>query len=111
MRTTLKLEDEAFEFAQAYANARAMKLGDAVSELIVKAREAVTGKTTKPSLGMKFVPIKGTDGLWVFDMPPGTPKLSAKEVRDLIERSEQDEDDRIIAMSQRPKRKTSKVAV
>ncbi len=109
MRTTLNLEDGAFEFAQTYANARAMKLGDAVSELIVKARDAVTGKT-KASLGMKFVPVDGTDGLWVFDLPAGTPKMTAEEVRDLIEKSEQDEDDRIMAMSQRPKRKTSKLA-
>lgn len=110
MRTTLKLEDEAFEFAQAYANARAMKLGDAVSELIAKARDAVIGKPAKPSLGMKFVPVEGTDGLWVFDLPPGTPKITAQEVRDLIEKSEQDEDDRLIAMSQRLGRKTSKLA-
>ena len=110
MRTTLKLDDEAFEFAQAYANANAMKLGDAVSELISKARDAVTGKPTKPPLGMKFVPIEGTDGLWVFDLPPGTPKITAQEVRDLIEKSEQDEDDRLIAMSRRLARKTSKLA-
>ena len=110
MRTTLKLEIEAFEYAQAYANAKAMKLGDAVSELIETARDAVMGKSAKPSIGMKFVPMEGTDGLWVFDMPPGTPKMTTEEVRNLIEKSEQDEDDRIIAMSQRPRRKTSKVA-
>ena len=36
MRTTITLEDEAFAAAQAYAKARALKLGQAVSELILR---------------------------------------------------------------------------
>ena len=34
MRTTLTLEDDAYATAQAYARARAIKLGKAVSELV-----------------------------------------------------------------------------
>ena len=37
MRTTITLESDAFAAAQAYAQARALKLGQAVSELIRQA--------------------------------------------------------------------------
>ena len=36
MRTTITLESDAFAAAQAYAQARALKLGQAVSELILQ---------------------------------------------------------------------------
>lgn len=112
MRTTLNIEPDAFEYVQAYANAKALKLGEAVSELIQKARSAVIAESkelaTTDTKGMRFVPIDGTDGLWVFDTPPNAPKMTAEEVRQLIENTEQEEDDRIIVMSQRPKRKVSK---
>ena len=42
MRTTLTLDDEEFSYAQAYAQARAMKLGDAVSEIIRKMRKTTS---------------------------------------------------------------------
>ena len=112
MRTTLTLNIDAFEYAHAYADAKAMKLGDAVSELIQKARTAVIVESKvrpKPTdtLGMKFVSIPGSDGLWVFDTPDDAPKMTAEEVRRLIVKSEQDEDDRLIAMSQRLQPKNS----
>ena len=56
MRTTITLEDDAFAAATAYARARALKLGQAVSELI---RRGTADK----------LPMKQTGGVWVFDMP------------------------------------------
>ena len=73
MRTTLTLDDTAYATAQAYAKAHAIKLGPAVSELI--RRGSVVGK----------VPIKQTSGVWVFDLPANTPKVSAARVRQLLD--------------------------
>ena len=74
MRTTLNLEDDAVATAQAYARARAIKLGQAVSELI---RRGSSGK-----MAMKQV-----DGVWVFDLPPDTPKVTARQVKQLLDES------------------------
>ena len=73
MRTTLTLDDTAFAAAQAYAKARAIKLGAAISELIL--RGSAGGK----------VPMKQTSGVWVFDLPANTPKVSAARVRQLLD--------------------------
>lgn len=72
MRTTLTLEDDAFSTAQAYAKARAIKLGQAISELILR------GSAGK-------VPMKQTGGVWVFDLPANTPKVTAAQVRQLLD--------------------------
>ena len=72
MRTTLNLEDDAFSTAQAYAKARAIKLGQAISELILR------GSAGK-------VPMKQTGGVWVFDLPANTPKVTAAQVRQLLD--------------------------
>ena len=72
MRTTLTLDDTAFAAAQAYATARAIKLGAAISELILR------GSAGK-------VPMKQTCGVWVFDLPANTPKVSAARVRQLLD--------------------------
>jgi hypothetical protein len=72
MRTTLTLESDAFATAQAYAQARALKLGQAVSELIR------LGSTER-------LPIRQQDGVWVFDLPADTPKVSASRVKELLE--------------------------
>ena len=72
MRTTLTLDDEAFSKAQAYARARDMKLGAAVSELI---QRGTAGK----------LPMKRKNGAWVFELPPGTPAATARQVRDLMD--------------------------
>jgi hypothetical protein len=74
MRTTLTLEDDAFATAQAYAKSRAMKLGQAVSELI---RRSNADK----------LPLVQRDGVWVFDLPDGTPRVSSAQVKDLLEES------------------------
>ena len=72
MRTTLTLEDDAFSTAQAYAKARAIKLGQAISELILR------GSAGK-------VPMKQTGGVWVFDLPANTPKVTAAQVKQLLD--------------------------
>lgn len=98
MRTTLTLDDEEFSYAQAYAQARAMKLGDAVSEIIRKVRKTSSSAPQRDDsrTGMRHVPVAGTDGLWVFDTPLDAPKISKEEVARLIAQSEQEEDDRSI---------------
>lgn len=72
MRTTLTIEDDAFSKAQAYADARALKLGQAVSELI---RRGTADK----------LPMKQKNGAWVLDLPPDTPKVTARQVKDLVD--------------------------
>lgn len=103
MRTTLTIDDAAFSFFKTYAQARALKIGEAVSEIALKMQETLRASsstadnpTLNPAHGMKHIPIKGSSGLWVFDVPPGTPKITKEEVAALIAKSEQDEDDRAI---------------
>ncbi len=72
MRTTLTLEDDAFATAQAYAKARAIKLGQAVSELIRRS-------------SLEKMPFKQTGGVWVFDLPADTPMGTERQVKALLE--------------------------
>ena len=74
MRTTITIEDDAFAAAKAYARARAMKLGQAVSELIRRG-------------SAERLPIKQERGVWVFDLPPDTPRVTARQVRQLLDES------------------------
>lgn len=74
MRTTITIEDDAFAVANAYARARALKLGQAVSELIRR------GSTERLSL-------KQEDGVWVFDLPPDTPRVTAQQVQQMLDES------------------------
>lgn len=72
MRTTLTLEDDAFVAAQTYARARAIKLGQAVSELIRRGTA-------------ERLPVRQSGGAWVFDLPADTPRVSARQVKDLLD--------------------------
>ena len=72
MRTTITLEDDAFAVAQAYAQARSLRLGQAVSELI---RRASTGP----------LPMKEKNGVWMFDLPADTPRVSSRRVKESLE--------------------------
>ena len=74
MRTTLNLEDDAIATAQTYARARAIKLGQAVSELI---RRGSSGKAS----------MKQVEGVWVFDLPADAPKVTALQVKQLLDES------------------------
>jgi len=72
MRTTLTIEDDAFETATTYAHARSLKLGQAVSELIRLANR-------------RQMALRQVDGVWVFDLPDDTPPVTARQVRELLE--------------------------
>jgi hypothetical protein len=74
MRTTLNLEDEAFATAQAYAKSRGIKLGQAISELIVRGSSG-------------SVPMHELNGVWVFNPPSDTPTISSEQVKLLLEES------------------------
>ena len=74
MGTTITLEDDAFAVAQSYARARALKLGQAVSELIRR------GSAEK-------LPIKQEKGVWVFDLPSDTPRVTARQVQHMLDES------------------------
>jgi hypothetical protein len=72
MRTTFTLDDDAAALAQTYAKARSLRLGKAVSELIRRA-------SAPP---MKLVK-KGE--IWVIPATPGAPKVSAQQIKDIID--------------------------
>ena len=72
MRTTFTLDDDAAELARTYAKARSLRLGQAVSELIRRA--------SAPPMVLKK---KGE--AWVIEAPPGTPKLTSEQVKDMVE--------------------------
>ena len=78
MRTTLNSQDVTFKVASAYADARAMKLGDAVSELVRRGVE---------SLKEPRATMKKKNGVWVMDvpMPVGRAKPDAALVKALME--------------------------
>ena len=72
MRTTFTLDDDAAALAQTYAKARSLRLGQAISELIRRA--------TAPPMKLKK---KGE--VWVIQAPPGTPKVSSAQIKDMLE--------------------------
>lgn len=74
MRTTITIEDDAFVTASTYAKARALKLGQAVSELIR------LGSAEKLAL-------KQQDGIWMFDLPPDAPRVTVQQVQQLLDES------------------------
>jgi len=75
MRTTLTLEDDAFATAQAYARARSLRLGQAVSDLIRRG-------------SAQALPLKRSGGVWVFDLPPDAPAVTSRQVRQLLDEAE-----------------------
>jgi predicted DNA-binding ribbon-helix-helix protein len=75
MRTTITLENDAFAVAQAYAQARALKLGQAVSELIRRGH------------GERLA-IRQQGSVWVFDLPVKVPRVSAARVKELLDETE-----------------------
>jgi hypothetical protein len=74
MRTTINIEDDAYASAEAYARARALKLGQAISELIR------LGSANRLRL-------KEVSGVWVFDLPEDSPPLSAQQVQAMLDES------------------------
>jgi hypothetical protein len=74
MRTTLNLHPHALELAAAYASARAVKLGDAVSELILR--------NQAPANAPK---LKKVGDLWVMSVPKAQSPITAAQVKDMLE--------------------------
>jgi hypothetical protein len=70
MRTTLNLDDDVLEIVAEYAESRSLSIGRAVSELVRK------------GLGAKH-PIRVVNGVRVFDLPPGSRKVTSRKVREL----------------------------
>jgi hypothetical protein len=70
MRTTVTLDDEAYEAAVTLAKTSGKRLGQVISDLI---RRAVQKPQGAPPSGKKRFP--------TFDVPPGAPMISLKAVR------------------------------
>jgi len=70
MRTTLSLDDDTYRLLKRYAESRSLALGKAVSEL---GRRGF----------MVRRPTRSVQGLQVFDLPPDSPRVTAKRIRQL----------------------------
>ena len=70
MRTTLHIDDDAYKVAVRYAKLRKIRVGQAVSALIVRGSQAE-------------VPVKEMGGLLIFDTPKDFPKITTEQVKRL----------------------------
>jgi hypothetical protein len=70
VRTTLSLDDDVFDEAKAYAESRHATIGKAVSELVRRGLHA-------------HLQIRVMNGFHVVDLPPGSPAVSAEDVKKL----------------------------
>jgi hypothetical protein len=77
MRTTLTLSDEAAQFVSHYAQARALRMGEAVSELVMQAKEGLV-----PKQPTRF---KRVNGIPVFDVPKGIKTVTTEDVKALLD--------------------------
>jgi|GEM_PF-184739 hypothetical protein len=78
MRTTLNLEDQAYEAIKEYAEKRHISLGQAASDLVYKGSESLPKFKTK-------------NGWVVFDLPPGSPPLTSERVKELQRLDEEEQ--------------------
>ena len=72
MRTTLNLDEDVAKVAKAYAADRNLSLGAAVSDLVRKGVEAP-------------LPVRLVNGLYVADLPPDSPVVTAEHVKQLMD--------------------------
>jgi len=70
VRTTVNLDDDTGRLVKRYAESRSMSLGKALSELALRGLSAQR-------------PTKLINGLLVFDLPPDSPRVTTKQVREL----------------------------
>jgi hypothetical protein len=70
MRTTINLDDDIAKVVKQYAESRAVGLGKAISELV---RRGISAE----------LPTRTVNGLLVFDLPPDSPRVTTKTVREL----------------------------
>jgi hypothetical protein len=72
VRTTLNLDEDVLDAMKTYARDRDLSLGEAASALIKRGLSA-------------RCPTRWENGFLVFDPPPGTPTVTAEQVRRLLE--------------------------
>ncbi|HEX2329031.1 MAG TPA: CopG family transcriptional regulator [Candidatus Angelobacter sp.] len=70
MRTTINLDDDVFPAVKNYAESRSVSIGKAVSDLVRKGINA-------------SLPTRMVNGVPVFVLPPGSPPITSKRVREL----------------------------
>jgi hypothetical protein len=70
MRTTINLDDDIAPIVKQYAESRAVGLGKAISELV---RRGIRAEH----------PTRMVNGLLVFDLPPNSPRVDTRTVREL----------------------------
>lgn len=70
MRTTVNLDDDVMTAVRQYAESRSVALGKAVSELV------------RRGLSLNR-PIRFVNGLPVVELPPDSPRVTSKKVREL----------------------------
>ena len=71
MRTTLTLDDDVFAEAAKRAEVLHISLGKAVSDLVRRGLESAP-------------PIREVNGLFVFDPPKESPKITARKVKEAL---------------------------
>jgi hypothetical protein len=70
MRTTLSLDNDVLQVVRSYAESRSLALGKAISELVRKGLATPT-------------PTRTVNGIQVFDVPPDSPRITARRVKEL----------------------------
>lgn len=70
MRTTINLDDDVFKSVKQYAAGRSVTLSRAVSELVRRGLRAPW-------------PMRLVNGLYVFELPPDSPRVTSKKVKEL----------------------------
>ncbi|MGB2623851.1 MAG: hypothetical protein WA857_20230 [Candidatus Acidiferrum sp.] len=79
MRTTLPLDDDVLQEVKAYAKSRNIAIGKAISELLRRGLNA--------PLRTRVV-----NGFHVVDLPPGSPPISAEDIKKLKKLEQEDMD-------------------
>ena len=72
MRTTVNLSTQALETARRYAAARAVNLGQAVSDLVMQA-------------DANHFAMREVDGVWVASLDAAAPRVSAEMIEALMQ--------------------------
>lgn len=72
MRTTITVDDDVFEAAQAQARASGKKLGEVISQLARRGLRASADTAIK-------------NGLPVFKVPPGAPVIPSSRAKELLD--------------------------
>jgi hypothetical protein len=70
MRTTINLDDDVASMVKQYAESRSVGLGKAISDLVRRGIRAAH-------------PTRTINGLLVFDLPPDSPRVDTRTVREL----------------------------